>query len=584
MRKKFDSRLWRRTKRLWGNDVENREKKFRMPIRKKMFWAIYSLILLLTFIIDSLVFVTYRHDMESKITLFGNQTVQELAVNISRNIRNKEENLAYKLWESKLLKEKKKEGSYQENSKEMKELIALVGNSGFLVRSCYLKRNNESEEFWSDGNISIEEFRDSKIANKIENECGDLNRGTVMWRYLGDDPESVYIIKNIVDSDTLEKEAVLCIQIHKDFFRSLQNSSNSLMILYDEKGNLLYYSDELESVIGEILKGNDSGFITMDAQITKKNWHITTLISKEQALNTLYHLLLVLLAIEFVFCVISFWIAKYVSENMTSNITALISSMKQLEHGEKADIVQAKASDETAYLVEVYNHMNQKLQETIELLIENRTQKERAEYNALIAQMNPHFLYNSLESVSAMAKLSHQTEIVKAVDSLAKLMRVCLSGTDSQIVLKEEFDYIRQYLFLEKLITGGHIEWDIDCEEEMECCLVPKLILQPLVENSIVHGFNGCMEDAMIVISVRTSQRKLLVDVSDNGRGMSQEYADEILAGNEVKKYEQDRRHIGIQSIQQRIRYLYGAEYDMQIKTQENMGTTVRLVMPIIRG
>ncbi len=86
------SRLWRRTKRLWGNDVENREKKFRMPIRKKMFWAIYSLILLLTFIIDSLVFVTYRHDMESKITLFGNQTVQELAVNISRNIRNKEEN------------------------------------------------------------------------------------------------------------------------------------------------------------------------------------------------------------------------------------------------------------------------------------------------------------------------------------------------------------------------------------------------------------------------------------------------------------------------------------------------------------
>ena len=185
----------------------------------------------MTFIIDSLVFVTCRHDMESKITLFGNQTVQELAVNISRNIRNKEENLAYKLWESKLLKERKKEGSYQENSKEMKELIALVGNSGFLVRSCYLKRNNESEEFWSDGNISIEEFRDSKIANKIENECGDLNRGTVMWRYLEDDPESVYIIKNIVDSDTLEKEAVLCIQIHKDFFRSLQNSSNSLMIL-----------------------------------------------------------------------------------------------------------------------------------------------------------------------------------------------------------------------------------------------------------------------------------------------------------------------------------------------------------------
>lgn len=200
----------------------------------------------------------------------------------------------------------------------------------------------------------------------------------------------------------------MCIQIDNTFFKSLQNTENMSVLIHDEKGNVLYYSDELEPVIDEILMGRNSDFITMNTKITKKNWSMTGLISKQQVLDTLHRLLLIMGMIEVIFCIISFWIAKYVSENMTSNISALIESMRQLEQGSQADMIQAKTTDETAYLVEVFNHLNQKLQETIELLTVNRTQKERAEYNALIAQLNPHFLYNALESVSAMAKLNQQ--------------------------------------------------------------------------------------------------------------------------------------------------------------------------------
>ena len=502
-----------------------------------------------------------------------------------RSILSKEENLTYKIGECNLFTEEAQRNVYSENSKEMKTLVALISNSGFQVTSCYLKRTNGSEEFWTNGSITISEFRNSDINSVLQSESENLNlnRGIAIWRRMEDMPESVYIIKNIIDDVTIEKQAVLCIQIDNTFFKSLQNTENMSVLIHDEKGNVLYYSDELEPVIDEILMGRNSDFITMNTKITKKNWSMTGLISKQQVLDTLHRLLLIMGMIEVIFCIISFWIAKYVSENMTSNISALIESMRQLEQGSQADMIQAKTTDETAYLVEVFNHLNQKLQETIELLTVNRTQKERAEYNALIAQLNPHFLYNALESVSAMAKLNQQGEIVEAVDNLAKLLRVCLSGNEAEITLDKEFDYIRQYLSLERLITGGHIDWDIECEEKLYCCRVPKLILQPLVENSIVHGFDTCTEEAMIVIMVRTDKDNLVIEVSDNGAGMSQKYADEIIAGEEVKKSEHDRRHIGIKSIQQRITYLYGEQYGVQIQAQEEAGTTVKLTMPVIK-
>ena len=200
----------------------------KLPIRKKMFWAIYSLILLLTLIVDTLVFVTYKYDIESQIAQFGNQTIKESGINISRNILSKEENLTYKIGECNLFTEEAQRNVYSENSKEMKTLVALISNSGFQVTSCYLKRTNGSEEFWTNGSITISEFRNSDINSVLQSESENLNlnRGIAIWRRMEDMPESVYIIKNIIDDVTIEKQAVVCIQIDNTFFKSLQKSTN----------------------------------------------------------------------------------------------------------------------------------------------------------------------------------------------------------------------------------------------------------------------------------------------------------------------------------------------------------------------
>ncbi|HIU76876.1 MAG TPA: histidine kinase [Candidatus Pelethocola excrementipullorum] len=557
-----------------------------ITIKKKIFRAIYSLILLLTLVVDGLVFYTYKNDIENKILYFGNQTIDEMSMNMAKNILSAEESITFKIDSCNLFSAGGERSKYEENSKEIKVFVSLIGNSGMKVQSCYLERVDETKVFWTNGTVKKEDFTNSKAGKYLEeNKDGwNQNRGTVLWRRFSDAPDSIYIIKNVINPDTLKKEGVLCLEIDESYFQSMESSRDLSIVICDEKGDLLYNSEEIDPIIRKIIHKDNQDYLTMNTKISKKNWALTGLISKHQALNNLQHLMFVLLLIEVIFFFISFFISNYVSENMTTNIKSLIMNMKRMEQGQPPERIKAKSEDETAYLVEAFNNMNQKLQDTIDQLIINQTQKEKAEYNALIAQLNPHFLYNSLESISSMAKLSDQRDIVDAIGNLSKLLRVCLSEHDAEISLKKELDYITQYLSLEKLITGGQMEWDIDCGENLLDCRVPKLILQPLVENSIVHGFHGFADPAIIIIVVREEHNDLVIEVSDNGNGMPQAYADKILASKEVRKPESDRRHIGIKSIQQRITYLYGETYGLEIRTMEQAGTTIKLRLPINRG
>ena len=554
-----------------------------LTIKRKIFWSIYSVILILTILADSLVFIAYKKDIEEKIENFGNQTIDEMALNMTKNILNAEESITYKIKSSELV-ENNKDKPYIENSTEIKKFVALVANSGMNVRSCYMKRTNGSEEFWSDGAIDINEFQELLVRTYINDNNSNNNRGTAQWKYFKDTPDSIYIVKNVIDYDTLKKSAIICLQIDRSYFHMLETNNDLSIMVCDNDGDLLYNSDDINSIVDDIKTGRNDEYIELYEQLSKKKWVLTGLISRQQALQNLWYLIFSLIFIEAILVFVSFFIADYVSENMTLNIKKLTHNMKLIEQGKKAEMILAKSTDETAYLVNAFNDMNNRLNEAIDELTIKQTQKEKAEYNDLIAQINPHFLYNSLESINAMAKLNDQKEIVDAIGNLSRLLRICLSETSEEITVKKELNYITQYLSLERLITGGQVDWEIDAGDNLENCLVPKLILQPVVENCIVHGFQGYCGDAIIIIVVRMTKDRLIMEVSDNGNGMSQKYADEILESKEVWKEESDRRHIGIKSIQQRIRYLYGNEYGISIVTGHGEGTTVKLILPVRKG
>ena len=158
------------------------------------------------------------------------------------------------------------------------------------------------------------------------------------------------------------------------------------------------------------------------------------------------------------------------------------------------------------------------------------------------------------------------------------LLRASLPGAKQEISLRDELQYAGQYLSLQKLIKGDFLEWDITADPDVLECKVPKLILQPLLENAMKHGFAKSLDVAMLVIVAKEQNGKLLLQLCDNGVGMEKEVLRSILEENVQG---QDREHIGIQSIQRRIRYLYGAGYGLDVQSTPGEGTVVNLSLPL---
>ncbi len=409
-------------------------------------------------------------------------------------------------------------------------------------------------------------------------------RGKTIWRRFADEPDYVYLIKSVLDQDTLEYEGILCLAADRKFLDAVQKDLSFFMILYNENGELLYLPEEL---LGDIDKMQErpqkqegvwKDYLVTESTVRKKDWTVEGAISRKMLRSGLGKMTKQIFLLELVFLALSAWLTAWLSKNMTINITALLRSFRSIGSGMMAEDIAYKEGDETAYLCEKFNEMNHRLQASVEQMAVDRTQKEKAEYNAIIAQMNPHFLYNTLESINALAKIEGQEKISGAITELAGLLRASLPGAKQEISLRDELQYAGQYLSLQKLIKGDFLEWDITADPDVLECKVPKLILQPLLENAMKHGFAKSLDVAMLVIVAKEQNGKLLLQLCDNGVGMEKEVLRSILEEN---LQGQDREHIGIQSIQRRIRYLYGAGYRLDVQSTPGEGTVVNLSLPL---
>lgn len=207
----------------------------------------------------------------------------------------------------------------------------------------------------------------------------------------------------------------------------------------------------------------------------------------------------------------------------------------------------------------------------------------QAEFNSLQAQMNPHFLYNTLETINCIAKINHQEEIAEIISALARLLRTSIKGKNAIISLGQEIKYTRDYLYIQQIALGDRIQIEYDIDEEVLDCSVPKLIMQPIIENAIVHGIEGMKNGGLIVISAY-HKGDLLISVSDNGKGIEEERINQILDGDGDDDTIENHTRLGIRSVDKRVKILYGEKYGVKILSQPQQGTTVELLIPLYKG
>ena len=267
-------------------------------------------------------------------------------------------------------------------------------------------------------------------------------------------------------------------------------------------------------------------------------------------------------------------------KNIIDPVHRVVEGMRQVEEGSLMVHVEPAGQEELRTMVHSFNHMVRRLKALIAENEEQQRKKHEAEILALQSQINPHFLVNSLSSIRFIAQVSHYDAIGKMAEALMKILSCSFRSNSGFYPFHEELDVLDGFLYLMKIRYSDGFTVDYQVEEDCLDCLVPRLILQPVVENAIVHGFSELEEDiGHIWVAARIEGALLTITVKDDGKGMTKEEIAQALKERVV----QGRKSIGLANVDTRLILNFGEGSALQVESQPQKGTCVRLKIPVMR-
>jgi len=484
-------------------------------------------------------------------------------------------------------------------SKDYISFMSIYGNEGSKY---YLSKDG------SNGAYSYEKIKESAIYSKIK----EL-KGSPLWINL-DDENNVFIadnknpkiamVRSIIDTNTLEESGLMLICINTSFIQNLYstdfNTKNSGIFLLDnynkiitqsDAENILHNGENIQSIIPYIhdkksyntIWINGEKYLTTFSKVSKSDWTIVSMTRESTLFHNLRSIMFITLAVIISCFVMSFLISIFLSSKVTQPINQLLSSMKKAKEGNFREKVNFKYTDELGMLVYEYNDMIDNIKTLIDKVYTLQLKEKEAELKALQAQINPHFLYNTLDMIFWKAEKSNQQEISDMIYALSHLFRITLSKGNEFIPVKSEKDFIEHYLLLQSKRYRDKLIYDIDISDEISNYLIPKLIIQPFVENSIIHGTEADNDLSIIKITGCLSNNYLDFTIEDNGKGIDEDTMNSLLHSsiNQERKNTNFQKGYAIGNVNQRLSLYYSDDYKLNIISRINEGTKVELSIPI---
>lgn len=282
-----------------------------------------------------------------------------------------------------------------------------------------------------------------------------------------------------------------------------------------------------------------------------------------------------------VFLGAAFIIAIALSHSIVKRISQLIKHMRTTRAGKLVPMEIEKGTDEIGELIDTYNYMTDQLNNLMESQIQAAEQLRTAEFGALQAQINPHFLYNTLDMINWLAKSGQSDEVPDVVQTLSKFYKLTLSKKDSVNTIEQELTHVSLYMHLQNIRYQGNIDFLVDVPDEIMDYQIPKLCFQPIVENCIQHGIlEKEVKSGTIVITAWMEDKDIVFQISDDGVGMDKDTLASILEGTGISR---NGSNIGIYNTHQRLQILYGEDYGLVYISMPGQGTEVTMRIPGIR-
>ena len=279
---------------------------------------------------------------------------------------------------------------------------------------------------------------------------------------------------------------------------------------------------------------------------------------------------------------LTLFLAFFVSRSATKRIKGLIMKMDRVVQGDFSVTLDPGNRDEIGQLTERFNFMIAEVEQLMEEKYSLGKEVKNLELKALQAQINPHFLYNTLDLINWMSVRHNAEEIRTLVTALSRFYKLSLGKGEDTVPLREELEHARTYVQIQNMRYENAIELVIDTPPDIDECRVLKLVLQPLVENSIFHGIMMKKEERGVIrITGQRVDGGLLLTVEDDGVGMSNERLGQILANGAVSN---DRHGYGVRNIHERLQLTYGPEFGLSFQSTEGKGTRVRIRIPAVHA
>ena len=283
----------------------------------------------------------------------------------------------------------------------------------------------------------------------------------------------------------------------------------------------------------------------------------------------------------------AFFLAYLISRGIVKPILQMEEQMRRVEQGDFDAYVDVKTSDEIGRIGEKFNVMVAKIKDLMErVVMEEKKQSQllikqrEAELELLRAQINPHFLFNTLNSIKCMALINQANHIAEMISALGRLLENSIQRGKDMITLEEEIENLKNYVLLQQMRYGNKLRILYDMDPELLTLEVPRLILQPIVENAIIHGLEKKTNGGQIQVYGRRKEEVAEIVIEDNGVGMSQEEVENLRTGLDPTHQRKSFSGIGIKNVDERIRLVYGEDYGLTITSKINVGTKVILVIP----
>ena len=471
-----------------------------------------------------------------------------------------------------------------------------IRNVGIISKNGRMLINDGKKSVNSDLDLNTQEWYTQALDSP---EGPMLTSSHVQHIISGERPWVITLSRGIRDREgSGEKEGVFFIDLNYSAISELCDQSTvgtkGYAFILDARGNIVYHPQQhqlynelqtenisliMDTEDDTVLTGTGSnGKLYSISRSDKTGWtvvdctNVRELLSKSRQAQSIYVLTAVILVI------VALLFSRFMARSITLPIQKLRDSMEKVQEGDFSisDVV-VDSDNEIGSLTKSFDVMTHRIQELMEQNVYEQEQKRKSELKALQSQINPHFLYNTLDSIIWMAEGKKNEEVVLMTASLARLLRQSISNEDEVVPIANEVEYARGYLTIQKMRYKDKLEFQIEVEPSILHIPLIKLVLQPIIENAIYHGLKYKESKGLLIIKGFMKDGNAVLQVIDDGVGMDEETLAHIYDRHKVNYHSNG---VGVYNVQKRLKLYYGDDYGITYESKKGEGTTATITIP----